>query len=142
MKITRTLAAVAVTASFLLASCGGGGGDDKASGGDDPTTTAAGDEPTTTAEGGGGGGAGGSAVKIVDFKYDPDPLEVEAGTAVKFTNEDDAAHTATSSGDVPKDFDTGNLEKGDSKEVTFDEAGSYTYICDIHNYMKGTVDVK
>ena len=81
-------------------------------------------------------------MKIVDFKYDPDPLEVEAGTAVKFTNEDDAAHTATSSGDVPKDFDTENLEKGDSKEVTFDEPGTYTYICDIHNYMKGTVEVK
>lgn len=140
MKITRTLAAATVVASFLLVSCGGGDGDSNEGAGDDPTTTEAGDESTTTAEG--GGGAGGSAVKIVDFKYDPDPIEVEAGTAVKFTNEDDAPHTATSSGDVPKDFDTGNLEKGDSKDVTFDEAGTYTYICDIHNYMKGTVEVK
>ena len=64
------------------------------------------------------------------------------GTAVTFTNEDSDAHTATSVSDVPKDFDTGHLAKGDSKKVTFDKAGTYKYHCDIHNYMKGEIDVK
>lgn len=138
MKIIRTLAAVTVVASFLLASCGGS--DKKEGTGDNPTTTAVGKPTTTTAEG--GGGAGGSAVKIADFKFGPTPLEVKSGAAVKFTNSDDATHTATSTGEVPKDFDTGDLAKGDSKEITFDKAGKYTYYCDIHNYMKGEIDVK
>lgn len=136
MKITRFLGALAVVATVLLASCGSSG-----SSSDKPTTT-----PATTAAGGGsstGGGAGGAgAVKIVNFKFDPTPIEVKAGTTVKFTNEDGDTHTATSTGDVPKDFDTGDLEKGDSKEITFDKAGKYTYQCSIHNYMKGAIDVK
>lgn len=137
MKITRTLAALAVVATFLLASCGGGDDGADEGGGNGGSS----EEPTTTAAGSEGGG-GGAAVTIVNFKFDPTPLEVEAGTAVSFTNEDSDAHTATSSGDAPKDFDTGNLEEGDSKEITFDEAGTYSYFCDIHQYMKGEVDVK
>lgn len=128
MKLTRSLAAVGISATFLLASCGTS--NDKAD-----------DKPTTTEAAGSPAGSG-DAVSIADFAFDPTPLQVKAGASVTFTNKDSATHTATSNGKVPKEFDTGDLKEGASKKVTFDEAGTYTYYCDIHNYMKGEVVVK
>lgn len=82
----------------------------------------------------------GAAVKvdIKDFKFKPPSVTVTAGSEVTFTNDDSALHTATLDGT----FDTANLKQGDAKPVTFDEAGTYDYICDIHPFMKGTVFVK
>jgi plastocyanin len=37
------------------------------------------------------------------------------------------------------DWDTGLLAKGESKEVTFKEAGTYFYICTPHPWMYGQV---
>lgn len=51
---------------------------------------------------------------------------------------DSASHTATAG----SDFDTGTLKKGDTKTVTLDKPGSYSYICQFHAFMKGTVIVK
>ena len=128
MKPTRSLVALGFTATLMLASCGTS--DNKAD-----------DKPTTTTEAAGSSAAG-DAVNIADFSFEPTPLEVKAGATVTFTNKDKETHTATSTGKVPADFDTGELSKGASKKVTFDEAGTYTYYCDIHNYMKGEVVVK
>ena len=89
-------------------------------------------------EGGGdANGAGAEAVSIADFAFDPDGLTVAAGSTVTFTNEDGAGHTATA-----ESFDTGELEEGDTAEVTLDEPGEITYFCDIHNYMTGTITVE
>lgn len=146
MKLARTLAALAVSSSLLLASCGDSGGSE--GGSETPATDAPAaettttetpttDTPTTEA----GGGATGDAVTIVDFAYDPTPLQVAVGTAVTFTNEDSAPHTATST-EAPVEFDTGDLAEGDTDEITFDEAGTYEYYCSIHNYMKGEITVE
>jgi len=59
---------------------------------------------------------------------------VTPGTVVTWTNEDSAPHTAT--GD---NFDTGMLNRGDSKSVTVDTPGTYDYICAHHPSMKGSV---
>lgn len=136
MKTPSKLTALVVAAALTLVACGASDGQ-----ADEPssTTTADGGSETTEASGGGGGG---DAITIKDYAYDPEPLEVEAGATVTFTNEDGDTHTATSTGDVPKDFDTGDLGEGDAKDITFDEAGTYTYYCSIHQYMKGEVDVK
>lgn len=83
---------------------------------------------------------GGNALKvdITNFKYLPETITVKAGSKVTWVNNDGAPHTATA-GDT---FDTGNLEKGDSKSVTVDKAGSYSYVCEFHAFMKGTVVVE
>lgn len=86
-----------------------------------------------------GGGGDPGAVKIVDFGYEPDDVSVEAGTPIEFTNEDAAAHTATA---TDSSFDTGTLDKGDAKEITIDEPGTYDYYCRFHAFMKATVTVK
>ena len=54
-----------------------------------------------------------------------------------WTNEDDAAHSLSSDGVISSDV----LATGQSHTVTFDEAGTFDYICGIHDFMTGTVTV-
>ena len=82
--------------------------------------------------------SGGTAVAIEDFTFKPGDLEIEAGTTVTFTNKDGFAHTATAK---DKSFDTGNLEQDATFEHTFEEAGTFEYLCAIHNSMTGTITV-
>ena len=76
-------------------------------------------------------------VEIHQFKFAPAEIEIAAGTTVTFTNLDLVAHTATGDG-----FDTGTLKKGESKAITFAEAGDFPYLCTLHRHMKGRVLVR
>ncbi len=84
-------------------------------------------------------GAAEVAVTIMNFKFDPTPLTVPVGTTVVWTNQDSAAHDATS--DTAGLFKTPLLQKGQSGKVTFDTAGAYTYYCSVHPNMKASVIV-
>lgn len=75
----------------------------------------------------GGESSAGSSVQIKDLAYSPSNLEVAAGSTVTWTNSDGASHTVTFDGDAVEDSD--QLKKGDAFEATFDEAGSYSYVC-------------
>lgn len=137
-------AAALVALSLGLVACGGGGSDSTS------TTT----ETATTTEEAGGSSAGGETsesepapsgeaaksekVQIVEFSYEPDPVVVQAGGKVIWQNEDTAPHTATAD---DGSFDTGTLEEGKLKSETFKKAGTYTYFCEIHPTMHGTVEV-
>lgn len=136
MRMRLPLAAAFIAATLTLSACGGSSSDSSGSDGGGGSTTEA-----PSSDGGSGGGSGGTDVTIADFAFDPVDLEVKVGDTVTFDNEDDAQHTATAEDDAPKSFDTGKLSKGDSKGITFDEAGDYAYYCSIHDYMKGTVRV-
>jgi plastocyanin len=116
--LRRLAAAAAVVGLLVFGACGG-------------------DDDDTPGDAGAAGG-GGDAVAITDFNYEPADLEVEAGTTVTFTNEDGFAHTVTAK---DKSFDSGNLDEGATFEHTFDEPGTYAYLCAIHNSMTGTVTV-
>jgi plastocyanin len=132
-KLTTTLLLVLALGGFLLAGCS-----DDADSSDDASS----DDATTddsASDGSSGGGEATDAVTIVDFAFDPDGATVAAGSTLTFTNEDGATHTATADDDS---FDTGDLEEGDSAEVTLDEPGEISYFCDIHNYMTGTITVE
>ena len=78
-------------------------------------------------------------VEISDFEYTPDVITVQAGITLSWRNYDKAPHTATADGGA---FDTGDLDQGDSKTVTLDEAGTFTYFCRFHPFMKATVEVR
>jgi plastocyanin len=65
-------------------------------------------------------------------------VTIEEGGKVIWQNEDSAPHTATAD---DGSFDTGTLEEGKLKSETFKEAGTFTYICSVHPYMHGTVEV-
>ena len=78
--------------------------------------------------------------KIVDFEFTPPDITVAAGTEVTFTNDDTSPHTATADDDS---FDTGKLDDGgDSGSVKLDEPGTYSYFCEFHPTMKGTIEVE
>ena len=68
-------------------------------------------------------------VEIEDFLFQPEVLVIRAGTTVKWSNKDEAVHTATSDTGV---WDSGNLAKGDDFFFTFTEPGLYPYYCIPH----------
>ena len=82
--------------------------------------------------------AASASVTIRDFRFSPASVTVNVGETVTWTNAGPTVHTATAS---DGSFDTGNLRKGQSGSHTFDEAGTYSYICTPHPNMKGTVKV-
>jgi plastocyanin len=66
-------------------------------------------------------------------------ISVKPGASVTVTNKDSVTHTLTSSTGA---FNTGNIAGGASAHFTAPmKAGKYTYRCDIHQYMTGTVVV-
>ena len=120
----------------LLVTCGALAGT-AGCGGDDETTTAAAQSQPATSTTATAGPTG--TIDIADFKYDPETVTVKAGSEVTWTNSDAAAHTATAD---DSSFDTGDLDQGDSKSVTFDKPGRFTYYCRFHPFMKATVAVQ
>ena len=87
-----------------------------------------------------GSASGSGVVRIASFSFEPTTLNVTPGTVVKWTNEDSAPHTATTR-DGNGSFDTGRLNEGESGEVTFDEPGTFEYICTYHPGMQGRIVV-
>lgn len=78
-------------------------------------------------------------VTISDFKFTASSITVRAGQTITWTNDGPSSHTATA-----KDgsFNTGVLKKGASASHTFTQPGTYTYFCQIHPFMHGTVIVQ
>ena len=83
--------------------------------------------------------ASATTVDIKSFKYKPVTVAVRKGGSVRWTNSDDAAHTATAD---DRSFDTQTINKGAARMVTFTSAGTFAYHCDFHPFMKATVVVK
>jgi plastocyanin len=93
---------------------------------------------TTTAGGAQGGAA--TEVKVSGFQFLPPSVTVKAGQAVKWTNEDPFSHSVLFSADVSPEQPLG--ASGGTASITFPNAGSFPYICGIHNNMTGTVVVE
>ena len=65
----------------------------------------------------------------------PNPVTIEVGDTVTWSNDDSAAHTATAG--APADgpsgvFDSSLIMAGASFSHTFDAAGSFDYFCMVH----------
>src|SRR4051812_19358496 len=82
--------------------------------------------------------AAAGSVTIKDFSFGPSSITVHVGDTVTWVNNGPTDHTATASNGS---FDTGTLKKGQSASHTFSSAGTVSYICSIHPFMKGTVVV-
>ncbi|MGH2535542.1 MAG: plastocyanin/azurin family copper-binding protein, partial [Thermomicrobiales bacterium] len=78
------------------------------------------------------------AVNILDFAFDPGSLEVTVGTTVTWTNNDSAPHTVTAEDGR---FDSGVIDPGGTFSFTFDEEGSFPYLCTIHPRMTAAIEV-
>jgi plastocyanin len=79
-------------------------------------------------------------ITIKDFLYSPDPSTVKAGTKIAVSNADSTPHTLTDKAGTPA-FDSGTIKGKASGSVTFTKTGTFTYYCQFHPTMKGTVTV-
>ncbi len=81
-----------------------------------------------------------SAIRIADFLYAPDPATVKASRKIAIANADEAPHTITEKGGSPS-FDSGTVRGKGRGSITFERPGTFTYYCQFHATMKGTVTV-
>jgi plastocyanin len=118
-----------------LAGCGGGGTRSSAA---EPTTLAA--QPVAQSQRIEYAATDPGTVRITikDFKFSPSPLQVKVGQKITVTNMDSTVHTVKA---ADKSFNSGNLAKGKSYTFTATKAGKHPYICDIHQYMTGEIDI-
>jgi plastocyanin len=82
--------------------------------------------------------AGGKVIAIANFAFAPANLSVRTGDTVTWTNTDDVSHTVTADNDA---FDSGAFGHGANFQLTAGPPGAYTYFCQIHPFMKGTLTV-
>jgi plastocyanin len=76
---------------------------------------------------------------VKSYKFDPQVIEVGAGSEVTWTNEDDFPHNVHF---IDGSDETHDLPIGDSVSVSFDAAGDYYYECSLHpQTMRGKVIV-
>lgn len=111
------IALVALVLTFGLVACG----DD-----DDSTDngTAATDAAPTT-----------HSVEVDDNFFNPEEIEISVGDTVNWEWVGNEPHNV-----VGDDFES-DLQQEGSFEHTFDEAGTYQYVCTIHPGMEGVVEV-
>jgi nitrite reductase (NO-forming) len=83
----------------------------------------------------------GSAANTTKTYYSPSTITVVIGVnnTVTWINKDNAPHTVTATGG---NFDSGNLNSGQTWTHTFTTPGTYTYRCTYHPWMTGTIIVK
>ena len=106
-----------VAGALLLAACSG-----ESSGG------------TTTVQNGSS-----AEVSIEGFAFGPDAITISVGDSISWTNDESSiVHTTTSDDGL---WDSGNISMGDTFKHTFDDAGTFTYICTIHASMTATITV-
>jgi plastocyanin len=79
-------------------------------------------------------------ISSFSFAFDPATARVEVGDSVTWRNAaGDPAHTATSDTGA---WDSGDINPGGSRTITFATAGTFAYHCRYHPIMKGTVVVR
>jgi plastocyanin len=84
--------------------------------------------------------ATGSKITISNFMFSPMALTVSPGATISVTNKDSTTHTLTA---TDGQFDTGNVTQNETKTFKAPiQAGTYHYICNIHQYMMGSITVK
>ena len=100
--------------------------------GDDGAGKASASEPKALA-------AASGSVTIADFTFAPATITVNQGDTVTWNNNGPTPHSATAN---DGSFDTGILKKGQTSSHTFDQAGTFSYFCKPHPFMKATVVVQ
>jgi len=71
------------------------------------------------------------------FRLPPEPIP--AGTTVEWVNDDPLAHTVTA---VDGSFQSPLIEPGRTWRHTFTAAGTYTFTCTPHPFMRGAITVR
>lgn len=115
MRIKIRDLAVGAVVVFALAGCGDDGAETSAEGGGDAAST--------------------TTVSVDDNFFDPESVEVAVGDTVAWQ------WSGTQPHDVNADDFESDIQTEGTFEYTFEEAGSYPYVCTVHPGMEGTVEV-
>jgi LPXTG-motif cell wall-anchored protein len=83
--------------------------------------------------------AASGGVTIADFSFSPASLTINQGDTVTWVNNGPTPHSATANNGS---FNTGILKAGQSASHTFSQAGTFSYYCQPHPYMKATIVVQ
>lgn len=83
---------------------------------------------------------------IGNYEFQPQNLTVKVGTTVTWINMDFVGHNVEAGiheeqEHIDETFQSSILEHMESFSYTFNESGEYTYHCDPHPYMEGTIIV-
>jgi plastocyanin len=119
--------AMVLGAAILFANGGGGMSPSSASG---------------SSTSGGSSTAAASSVRITisNFMFHAMSVTVKPGATVSVTNKDSVTHTLTA---TEGQFNTGDITQNQTKTFKAPmKPGTYSYICNIHQYMTGTIIVK
>ena len=79
-------------------------------------------------------------INIANFEFATPVVTINKGDTVKWTQRDSIGHTVTSDNNAWESSPA--LKNGETFEHTFTEAGTFTYHCTPHPYMKGKVIVE
>jgi plastocyanin len=71
--------------------------------------------------------------------FGADPLTVSAGTTISWLNSDSTTHTSTSDG---SQWSSGDIAPGGRFNFTLTAPGRYSYHCQLHPNMVGTIVVQ
>jgi plastocyanin len=129
--------ALLVVVAFLALGVAGCGSSNNKSSSTSTTSAASGTTapgPTTTAAPGGS-----DNITIQNFKFNPDPLSAKQGSKVTVAILDDGVPHSVTADDGS--FDTGIFMKSNGpKTITVTKSGAIHYHCQVHSFMKGTIN--
>lgn len=80
-----------------------------------------------------------AAMNIIDFQFVPQSVTVNVGDTVQWTNKGPSIHTTTSDTGL---WDSGSMSPGQSFSQVFNTAGTFTFHCMPHPFMRGSVIVQ
>ena len=80
-----------------------------------------------------------ATVSISNFRFQPDTLEVPAGTSVTWRNGDEEIHAVVA---ADGSFASPGMDTDQSFTHTFSAPGRYAYRCALHPHMSGVIVVR
>jgi plastocyanin len=78
------------------------------------------------------------SVAIDNFSYTPSNLTVKVGSTITVTNKESVEHTLSAD---DGSFNTGTFNNGQSAHFRLTKPGVYSFHCEFHAFMKGSVKV-
>ncbi len=132
--------AIAVIGVLVIAVAGCGGGNGGGGGGGNASGNTA--DSRLAVSDGGIADPERTDVSITNFEFGPESFTTSAGSTVWWVNDGSAPHTVNSD-----DFGNGEVASGTIRtdkgfSYTFETAGEYTYFCNNHPGMEGTIIVE
>jgi plastocyanin len=81
------------------------------------------------------------SVKVQDFGFLPDEINLSVGDQVTWLNTGEVTHTVVSNRATQERFDSGTMEPGKTFRHTFTSSGTFSYSCEIYPPMRGLIRV-